>query len=214
MRCSSSTTTGWCSRGVPWQGQRWGRQGDGEADFIIAHRSQGIVVVEVKGGRLEVIDGKWVQTSRGGHRKELGQSPAAQAADSKRKLMDYLPQHMSRVPSLRCGHAVCFPAVSVDNDLAPDTPRQIVIDVGDLRDITSTMKRVTGHWDKTTKFDEKQFSEIRKALAPTRSLRLKLRDQADEIVEQLIELTDQQARVLHFIQAPRRATIIGGAGTG
>lgn len=199
---------------LPLQGVRWNRQGDGEADFVLAHKSRGITVLEVKGGELEVVDGQWFQTSRGGHRKELNQSPAQQAADTKRMLQDYLAGHVSRMGKLRCGHAVCFPAVSVDNDLAPDTPRAIVIDAGDLADPTASVNRVSGHWGRTTTFDDQQFSEVRKALAPTKGLTLKLRDRANQIIEKQIELTDGQAWILHFIRSQRRATITGGAGTG
>ena len=129
-------------------------------------------------------------------------------------LQDYLPAHLSRIGAVRSGHAVCFPMVSIDGDLAPDTPRSIVIDAGDLRDPVAAIERVSGHWDRTTQFDEQQFAEVRKALAPTKNLTLKLRDRADQILEKQIELTDEQAAVLHFIRGQRRATIVGGAGTG
>jgi len=200
--------------GLPWQGQRWNRQGEGEMDFVLAHRSRGLLVLEVKGGTLEVVDGKWQQTSRNGHVKELNQSPAEQAADSKRQLQDYLPGKISRVDRLRAGHAVCFPAVSVDGDLALDTPRNIVIDNADLGDPIAAVNRVSGHWDKTTQFDEKQFRELKEALAPTTSLRLKLRDRANQVLEQQLDLTDRQIHAFNFLRGRPRALITGGAGTG
>ena len=44
---------------VAWQGRRHGRQGDGEADFVIAHPAKGITIVEVKGGAISIVDGRW-----------------------------------------------------------------------------------------------------------------------------------------------------------
>lgn len=38
---------------VRWQSLRNGRQGDGEADFVLVHRQRGILVLEVKGARSE-----------------------------------------------------------------------------------------------------------------------------------------------------------------
>lgn len=35
-----------------------------ETDFIIAHPKYGILLMEVKGGGIEVKDGKWVSTDR------------------------------------------------------------------------------------------------------------------------------------------------------
>jgi len=201
--------------GLPWQAKRWGRQGDGEADFVLAHRSKGILVLEVKGGSLETVDGEWFQTSRDGFRKKLSQSPAQQAMDSKKMLEDYLAEQVSGLGGrARFGHGVVFPFSSVDGDLAPDTPRSIVADAGDLRAIGRVVNRIAGHWDKTTTFDEKQLQEVRQALAPTKQLKLKLRDRADEITEKLIELTNQQANILNVLRYQNRAMITGGAGTG
>ena len=51
---------------VGWQGARHGKQGDGEADFVIAHPRKGVMVVEVKGGNVEIRDGRWFSIDRSG----------------------------------------------------------------------------------------------------------------------------------------------------
>ena len=63
---------------VAWQSERFGKEGDGEADFVLVHPSHGIFTVEVKGGSLiEIVDGVWYTNSRNG-RKQI-KNPFAQA---------------------------------------------------------------------------------------------------------------------------------------
>src|ERR1700693_3991049 len=67
---------------VKWQSLRRGRQGDGEADFVLIHPQRGIVVLEVKGGSIDVADGSWFSVSRYGSRNEI-KNPFDQAIISK-----------------------------------------------------------------------------------------------------------------------------------
>src|SRR5438128_2624084 len=41
---------------VGWQSERFGRPGDGEADFVLLSR-RGVIVLEVKGGAVSLLDG-------------------------------------------------------------------------------------------------------------------------------------------------------------
>src|SRR5210317_1228959 len=53
----------------PWIGtSRTGEEIDGEADFTIAHAQLGMLVIEVKGGRIDIEQGsrKWTSTDRNG----------------------------------------------------------------------------------------------------------------------------------------------------
>ena len=198
---------------VPWQGKRHGKQGDGEADFVIAHPSKGVLILEVKGGTIHIENGQWVSESRNGDRHNI-RNPFEQAADSKFKLREFLGDHIPRLRGeLRCGHAVAFPAIEVHEALSTDGPREIIVDRYDLRSIEQSIGRIMSHWG-GTRLDEQQFASLRKALAPTTKIRRTQKQNVEDVVEQLIELTDQQAQVLHFMKRQRRALITGGAGTG
>src|SRR5690349_5723701 len=74
---------------VVWQGIRWGKQADGEADFVLIHRTVGLIVLEVKGGRIEIVDGHWFSIDRDGARHGI-RNPFLQASDSKHSLDRYL----------------------------------------------------------------------------------------------------------------------------
>jgi NAD(P)-dependent dehydrogenase (short-subunit alcohol dehydrogenase family) len=199
---------------VAWQDLRHGRQGDGEADFVIAHPRQGITVVEVKGGSIDVVDGQWYSRSRDGSVHEI-RNPFDQAVDSKFALRRYLDRRLPILATgLRMGHVVAFPAIAIDGDLSSEAPRAIIWDRYDLRDIERAVRRTSSHWSGTTQFDPTQFKALRQALAPSHHVRTLLSHRVEEVVEELVELTDQQAMVLRFLRRQRRALITGSAGTG
>src|SRR5438552_2879963 len=97
---------------VPWQSVRNGRQGDGEADFILLHPRSGLLVLEVKGGGLELVDGRWYQTNLNTReRTQLRGSPFEQAMKSKHMLLDRLAEvGLEGVPVC---HAVAFPRTTI-----------------------------------------------------------------------------------------------------
>src|SRR5262245_37538849 len=97
---------------VTWQAPRAGREGDGEADFILLHARHGMLVLEVKGGRIELADGRWFTTDRNGARNEI-RDPFRQAVDSKHALLRYL-QDVALRPTPTIGHAIVFPDIFID----------------------------------------------------------------------------------------------------
>ncbi len=199
---------------VGWQGARHGRQGDGEADFVIAHPRKGVIVVEVKGGNIEIRDGRWFSIDRSGSPHEI-RNPFEQAVDSKYALRDHLDEHVPRLKHPpRMGHVVAFPAVEITRGLSTKAPRSIIWDRYDLKDIERAANRVSSHWEDHTQFDDQQFAALRKALAPTTQIRKRLRHRVEEINDDLVDLTDQQTQLLGFLRRQRRAFITGGAGTG
>ncbi len=198
---------------VAWQGERGGRQGDGEADFVIAHRSRGMLVLEVKGGEISADDGRWFSTDHHGETHSI--DPFTQVRHSKHVLGGYLAERVSRVGTkVTMGHAVVFPDVVVDADLTPEAPREVIIDADDLRDPNRAVGRVARHWDATARFDDRQFRELRQALAPTWRIRRRLRTRIEETTEQIVDLTAGQVRALSMLRFQKRAVITGGPGTG
>ncbi len=199
---------------VAWQGIRHGRQGDGEADFVLAHPHKGLLVVEVKGGRIRIENGQWVSVDRHGRAHRL-RNPFEQAVDSKYALRDHLDERVPRSHGrIRLGHAVAFPNVEVEDDLAANAPRPIIWDRTDLADVSRAVDRTAAHWKGLTAFDDGQVAAIRQALAPVREVRPLLRHRVEDAGRALLELTTQQTQLLQFLRRQRRALVTGGAGTG
>ncbi len=73
-----------------------------EVDFVIANPSQGILIVEVKGGRIEERDGLWYSNGQ-----LLEQAPREQANRFRHELIELLRSRDILLPP--CGIATFFP---------------------------------------------------------------------------------------------------------
>ncbi len=198
---------------VAWQSMRNGREGDGEADFVLIHPDHGILVAEVKGGsRIEILDGEWFSQRRG--QMVRIKNPFSQATDSKHFLGRWLSE---RVPGFQgaahIGHFVVFPAHTQEGDLGPDGPRIIICDQDDLRNPRASLDRVGRHWAKR-RLTPDQITQVGKELRPTISIKRFLRDRVEEVTTDLEALTEEQFRALGLLQRQRRIIIQGAAGTG
>ena len=79
-----------------WHGLRLraGRSGDGEADFVIADPRRGLLVLEVKGGRVTQSGGRWYYA--GG--RPMRRSPLDQAHGFARNLQEEIDRAAGRSP--------------------------------------------------------------------------------------------------------------------
>lgn len=199
---------------VAWQAPRAGREGDGEADFVLLHARHGIVVLEVKGGGVELTGGAWFSTDRNGTRHEI-RDPFRQAVDSKHALLRYMQDVTSLRPLPGICHAVVFPDVTLEAAIGMH-PREIVIDGDDLRSAASTMERVLRHWNHwdAQQLPERAVSVIVNLLAPTLRVTGLLRADIADAERQIISLTERQIAAFSLIRNVRRCVVRGGAGTG
>lgn len=198
---------------VAWQAPRAGRQGDGEADFVLLHPQHGLVVVEVKGGRVEVEDGRWSTIDRMGIKHSI-KDPFRQATDSKHALVRYLRdvRDLGDVPPVT--HAVAFPDVILESGIGMQ-PRQVVIDSRDLGACREAVKRIVDHW--STPRAHLTVSAIRSIvglLAPTLRVSGVLRSGIETAERQILTLTQQQIATMAMLRSVRRCIVRGGAGTG
>lgn len=195
---------------VAWQSLRDGREGDGEADFVLLHPEVGLLVLEVKGGGIDVVDGRWLSTDR--HDEVHGiKSPFQQACSSKHALYRYLSEHLEAPP---IGHAVCFPNLSLRPEMGPEAPPEITWMAPDLLDVEGAAARTAAHWGMHARMPRDRVLRIVNLLAPSLSARPLLRDQVREAGEELMRLTERQVRTLQQMRRNRRAVVYGGAGTG
>jgi hypothetical protein len=187
-----------------------------EADFVIVCGG-GVVVLEVKGGRVRVEGGRW---STGD--SPLTESPFAQAGGASAALYADL---RDRFPALRkaiVGWGVVFPDVTFDRE-GPDIVAAVVYDDRDLTSpIAEYLRRVAAHWRAFHRLDAESFRPLSRGersaivhyLAPTFDLVPTLRSQMAHAERELARLTQQQARVMRGLRAKERVIIRGGAGTG
>ena len=88
--------------------------------------------LEVKGGKLACKHGQWQRWVNG--RWEPAKDPFTQALDHRyalQRLIDGVPGWRGK--DLLMVHGVAFPDVTAESALAPDGPREILIDARDMR---------------------------------------------------------------------------------
>lgn len=196
---------------VAWLGPRGNRLADGEADFVLLHRSFGIVVLEVKGGGVDLRNGRWVSEDRHGRVNDI-KNPFEQATTSKVNLHKWLRGRLGLyVPTC---HAVVFPDITYALELGPAAPTEIVIDGRGLSEVHISLARVLDHWQQKASLSATDTTRIVDALAPTVTVRRTLADAAHDADAGLLQLTQGQVRAFAMTRRTPRAVVFGGAGTG
>lgn len=196
----------------------------GEIDFVVIIPGEGIVCLEVKGGRVTCEDGTWRTKDRYGKVSALKKSPFLQSRESMFALRELLkdrfgfgsPEH--NVP-ISCG--VAF----TDVDCPPKSTefeRCDVIDHGDLKKpISKSMMRLvrgrlrqhqTGHGPRMP--DTATANSIRSFFRPNFDLIETKAVSIGRIERKLISLTDEQYDRLDELEANPRCLFEGAAGTG
>lgn len=208
---------------VAWQ-VRESKKGvrDGEADFVIAHPDLGLMIFEVKGGRIhyDAHAMQWYSMDRTGTDIPI-KDPVIQARNSMGALkakLEELPDWDTtyRIP---IGYMVVFPDVIAEQRvLRPDLDRQIILDSNDLQSIQESIERGyswnLGEGRKQGLLGNARMHIIENLLTCSFSLRTTLGVTLTDEESQLVELTENQMQVLRFIQGHRRALIEGCAGSG
>lgn len=198
---------------VAWQSRRAGRQSDGEADFVLLVPNHGVLVLEVKGGDIEVFDGRWYSTGAD-HVRHAIKNPFEQAKDSKYALLAFFKDvdpPLTRIPIV---HGAVFPDIIVEGMIGFDAPRAIVLDRQDLSNPSKSIERMFLHWEKRYPLSVGEMDRIVSHLAPTVRIRRLLGDIVGEADRALIELTSEQIRVLQSLRRVKKAAILGCAGSG
>lgn len=208
---------------VAWQAMtRGGRRRDGEADFLIVHPTNGILVLEVKGGQIihNRRRGEWYSIDRRGEPHAI-KDPVKQGLESKYCFLDLL--HELAGPSTRyvnIGHAVAFPDVYVtDEILSPELPPAIVMGQNHVNDLPGWIRGAFDHYrgkqDRhRTAPGREVIGKLLQLLGKTIYLKPAMWGQILLEKEQQAELTRQQYQLLDMLSRRDRALISGCAGSG
>jgi len=194
---------------------------DGEVDFVVAHAERGVLLLEVKGGRIcrDQGTGRWTSIDRAGFPHTI-HDPFQQARASKHALIEKLKDHplfgRAWVPA---GHGVVLPdCASPHGPLAPDALPEITVFAEDMPRIGECVDRMLRYWNGQPTAggppNPHFLSALTEFLAPSVDLRQPLRSVLADEDRELLRLTEQQFHLLDFLNRQRRVSITGGAGTG
>jgi hypothetical protein len=196
----------------------------GEIDFVVIIPREGIVCLEVKGGRVSCESGIWKTINRHGAISALKRSPMMQAREGMFALRDKIRQHFGEFAaesSCPMGCAVVFPDVG-GPPANPEYDRSDVIDVDDLsKPVSEAVLRIARQ-------RLRQLQPRGRDAAPTdseaKSLLNFLRPDFELIVarsirigrseERLLALTEEQYCRLDELEDNPRCLFEGAAGTG
>lgn len=196
------------------------RPGLRQIDFLVIHPRQGLIVLEVKGGRISVENGEWFTTPRGGERQRLSRSPFTQAADARYELARYLSEQLN-IPKDVFSHGVVLTDSSVEGSLGPDAPRDLILDEGDLVEPGQALRRVTALWNVQANLGDGQIDAVISLLKPTLETTVVLAARSARTERTLeretrrqVDLVESQIEAYEELLRSSRAIVVGGAGTG
>lgn len=204
---------------VRWLEKRHGRDPlDSEADFVVAYPDHGVLVLEMKGGACsyDATTGEW--TSRGKHGTSTIKDPFDQAKDDaygfhrQLKSMPGWPQRWGPI-----GYAVCFPDGTLRSKPLPHMA-DVLIDTDLLGSPAELEARLIGICDFWRR-DHHDAGEggvrlLLDAFAHDVRIEHPLRLDVEEADRGILELSDEQFRVLDMFDSNRRVAVSGPAGSG
>lgn len=195
-----------------------------ENDFLILSKKYGILVLEVKGGRIYFKDGIFHQVNLDtGEDKELneGNDPLSQAKRGIFHFRDILnkciPNISKRISIVPC---VWFPSTDLNTidkmPLVYEESKEAILDCNSLDKPVKALEGVFNFYgsEKLTDVTDEEIEKIRDAIAPDFDLVPSPSIIKGELDYLFLRLTNEQAGLLDYLQEQRVATIQGAAGTG
>lgn len=182
---------------------------DVEADFVIACPNLGILLLEVKGGKIKY-DGatdKWYSNHIPIN------DPFQQACDHKYSLIRWLRKlHYWKNHRIFIGHAIAFPDSQIK--LSLQDSQVIVLDSTQIDDLSEWVKSVLTYYRHQDQiqgcFDNNSVKELIKVLSPS----IIVRPDPNGTELELLSATAEQTQILDFLANHRRVAISGCAGSG
>ena len=180
-----------------------------EADFIIADPGRpGILIIEVKGGLIEIRDGQWYQNGR-----PMDSRPLDEAVSFRTILAERIKDLNLNPPTIGC--AVCFPATISDHRLQGEGLQGILIGCNDLPHLRVILpdimnRAVPDPWSPSQGWIDALHRLWGETWVPGLCLGSKVH--IDE--ERRLPLDLEQIAVLESLEENDRLLIRGSAGTG
>lgn len=188
----------------------------GECDFIIMNENYGILILEVKGGLINCINGEWSSIDKNNIRNYI-KDPLKQADNSKYVFISKLKKE--RI-SLYITTAVCFPDSTLNKmNLPPNMPKQIVIDAEGLKNIETKLINIFKFRAEKENFgiNKMSMSDFNKAMQimnPNVTSKITLESRIENLNFKYIKLNEEQAACFEQLEDNRFMSIKGHAGTG
>lgn len=216
----SSLQTGLDDNFIVFHSVRWINskyKSQGEADFLILHRTLGILVIEAKAGYIRSMNRQWFQTNRATRVEKEISDPLAQADSSKFKFLELLESQNPPIKDCLICHSVWFPSIEWTYPLPPHYSPEILLDSKAIYDPQTAIENAFKYWNKQFHkplLSKISFERLKFIIAPAFSSVPSVRNNFENREQLFITLTKDQARIMDFLDEQRTAVISGSAGTG
>lgn len=197
----------------------------GEVDFVVIVPDEGILCLEIKGGKISCVEGKWrTENTRTGKISILRRSPYMQARDNMFSLLDHVKKHFGDHHSLGkvlFSYAVVFPSVQAPPD-TPESEKWQTFDIKSLRIPISTLvlknlrenRKKLGINKSISSFSVSSMNELCRYLRPDFEMVMTRGSTIAQSEERLIALNDEQYNYLDMTHENDQILVTGAAGTG
>lgn len=220
----SNLSSGWTAyHSVAWMLQEGKKTNQGEADFVLTHRDYGILVVEVKGGIVELLEGKWTSTPRGSNTKESITNPLDQANRNKFAISKKI-RLATNIQSIKIGQIVFFPATIFQSPPSVSIEQNQIFDSRDTNEANNFERKLISSAKAQgiqKQYSNEDWEKIQKSISPTieilsmARISFNMAKKAQEVESsKVLQLTHEQIEVLQSLTANPRLGITGSAGTG
>ena len=196
-----------------WQADKYYMQ-DRESDFTIVHPEKGILLLEVKGGKIsyDSINKSWYQ-----NQDLMKKSPFEQAREIRHSFIKFLSKS-SNLSRACIGQCVAFPDVdAVENGLPSEAPRNILLLRPQLEDINKYISSIFDYYSASgnhLRLREQGVNKIIDLISPKTHFKKYIGNDLSEIHQEILRLTEQQFEILNSLCFQSQCTILGCAGSG
>ena len=208
---------------LEWLGT--GQRTLGEADFVIFHPVNGLLVIEVKSGGIKFKDGEWIQiNTKTGDEYKI--DPFHQARKSMYELENRLKATVGNHRMPLMAYCVWFTSIDISKGITypPEAAPSVILDKENLINPENAILKGYKYWqnkypakvrtDLSVDFYKRRQEDIINTICPYFKIIPSLKTSADEAEHAYIRLTAQQALLLDFLEEQKIAAIHGSAGTG
>jgi hypothetical protein len=180
-----------------------------EGDFVIAVPGRGLVIVEVKGGRVELAGGRWLQNGR-----VLDVAPRQQAQGFARALAAAIDARGAKSPPWEI---VCaFPDIEFSAGPSGGDVAGLVLGARDLSWLGEALKNLADRAlaNRYPPSTDAWMHRVHDLWGETWVPRVGLTDRVQDSAQRVLALNEEQYSILDVAGENTRAFVEGGAGTG
>ena len=196
----------------------------GEADFVILIPSEGIFILEIKGGIISVEDGIWYSEDQDGRLYKI-KNPITEASEAMFSIMNHIQRNDTNhsIGKTNYGFGVVFPNTTMHGEYnSVELADEQTADCDDCLNpetFKNYILRLAKYWKNknTTGIrppDTVACNLIAKLLRQNLQGKVSLKSQIRNVENQVVELTENQQSVFDTISENDRCLVRGDAGTG